>query len=309
MTITLWQSNPRVGKANIDQSDSTSHVDSIVGAEGRRTDPELAANTRAHGAAGIIQSIRVEFARHRPQWRRWVGQKIAEETRRNNAFMAVLSHELRNSLSGIRSAAGILRRDVSANPSAVKARVLIERQVDQMTRLVEDLMDLTQIRSGQLRLQRERIDLCALVAQSVQTVELALQQRSHRLTLSAPDAPVWLQADATRLEQVFVNLLVNAAKYTAAGGDIRLSVATEKGEAIVRISDTGIGIAADVLPKVFDLFVQADPSSSRASIAGLGIGLALVRSLVESHGGRVSAASPGLERGSEFTVRLPLASE
>jgi signal transduction histidine kinase len=108
---------------------------------------------------------------------------------------------------------------------------------------------------------------------------------------------------------VFVNLLVNAAKYTAAGGDIRLSVKQEDGEAIVRISDTGIGIASDVLPKVFDLFVQADPSSRRGAIAGLGIGLALVRSLVESHGGHVSAASPGLGQGSEFTVRLPMAPE
>ena len=118
-----------------------------------------------------------------------------------------------------------------------------------------------------------------------------------------------LQADATRLDQVFVNLLVNAAKYTAAGGEIRLSVTQEQGEAIVRICDTGIGIAADVLPKVFDLFVQADSSSQRAAVAGLGIGLALVRSLVESHRGHVSAASPGLGQGSEFTVRLPLAPE
>jgi two-component system, sensor histidine kinase len=309
MNTSLWQSNPHMGKANIDPSDSDSRIDSSVGAEGRRADTGLAANTRAHGAAGILQSIRVEFARHRPRWSRWVGQKVAEETRRNNAFMAVLSHELRNSLSGIRSAAGILRKDSSANPVAVQARVLIDRQVDQMTRLVEDLMDLTQIRSGQLRLQCERIDLCALLTQSAQTVELTMQQRSHRLTLSVPEAPMWLQADATRLEQVFVNLLVNAAKYTAAEGDIRLSVNAENGEAIVRISDTGIGIAADVLSKVFDLFVQADPSSRRASIAGLGIGLALVRSLVESHGGRVSAESPGLGQGSEFTVRLPLVSD
>jgi signal transduction histidine kinase len=129
------------------------------------------------------------------------------------------------------------------------------------------------------------------------------------MTVSLPDAPMWLRADAARLEQVFVNVLVNAAKYTTAGGDIRLSVNQENGEAIVRISDTGIGIASDVLPKVFDLFVQADCSSGRSAIAGLGIGLALVRSLVESHGGHVSAASPGLGKGSEFTVRLPMASE
>jgi len=308
MNITLRQSNHHMEKAKIDPSESTGRIDSIPGNDRRETDTELAGNMR-RGAAGIFQRIGVELARHRPKWRKWLGDKLAEENRRNTAFMAVLSHELRNSLGGIRSAAGILRMDGSANPVAVKARLLIERQVDQMTRLVEDLMDLSQIRSGQLRLHCERMDLCALVAQSVQAVELTMQQRSHRMTLSAPDTPVWLQADATRLEQVFVNLLVNAAKYTAAGGDIRLSVQQEQREAIVRISDTGIGITADVLPKVFDLFVQADPSSRRAAIAGLGIGLALVRSLVESHGGRVSAESPGLGQGSVFTVRLPVSLE
>ena len=305
MNITLWQSSHQVGKVNIDQNDSTRTVDT----DEREADAELAAHLHTHDSAGFMQDIRVELARHRPIWRRWVAQKVAEETRRNNAFMAVLSHELRNSLSGIRSAAGVLRKDESANPLAVKARLLIERQVDQMSRLVEDLMDLTQIRNGQLRLQRERVDLCALVTQCAQTVELTMRQRSHRMTLSAPDAAVWLQADATRLEQVFVNLLVNAAKYTPAGGDIRLSVKQEDDEAVVCISDTGIGIAEDVLPKVFDLFVQANPSSGRASIAGLGIGLALVRSLVESHGGRVTAASAGLGQGSEFTVRLPMPPE
>jgi two-component system CheB/CheR fusion protein len=135
-----------------------------------------------------------------------------------------------------------------------------------------------------------------------------MQQRSHRMTTLLPDAPVWLQADPARLEQVLVNLLLNAAKYTDSGGHIGLAVEQEKGEAVVRIRDTGIGIDPDVLPHVFDFFVQADPSSPCAD-AGLGIGLALVRSLVERHGGHVTVASAGTGRGSGFTVRLPTPAE
>jgi signal transduction histidine kinase len=251
----------------------------------------------------MFHRIDVDTAVRRPLWRLW--QSPSKEQRRNNEFMAVLAHELRNSLGGIRCAAGILRLDVCAAPNVVKARVLIERQVDQMTRLVEDLMDVSQIQNGQLRLQCERIDLCTLATHAVQAVELTMQQRNHRMTTSFPSEPVWLQADPTRLEQVFVNLLVNAAKYTAAGGDVGLSIEHREDEAIVRVRDTGIGIAADILPNVFDLFVQADRSSRRA-VAGLGIGLALVRNLVESHGGSVAAASDGLGKGSEFTVRLPI---
>jgi len=232
------------------------------------------------------------------------GQELGSENGRNNEFVTVFSHELRNSLGAIRSSAHILRLDTSADSSAVKARMLIERQVGHMTRLVEDLLDASRVRSGELRLQCERIDLRALAAHAAQTVEFTMQQRHHRMTTSFPDVPVWLQADPARLEQVFVNLLLNAAKYTDAGGTVELFVELEEDNAIIRIRDSGIGIAPDVLPHVFDLFVQADPSSRRAD-AGLGIGLALVRSLVERHGGCVTVVSAGLGHGSEFTVRLP----
>jgi signal transduction histidine kinase len=232
------------------------------------------------------------------------GRELGTENGRNNEFVTVFSHELRNSLGAIRSAAHIMRLDTSADPSTMKARMLIERQVGQMMRLVEDLLDVSRVRSGQLHLQCERIDLRVLAAHAAQTVEFTMQQRHHRMTTSFPDAPVWLQADPARLEQVFVNLLLNAAKYTDAGGNVGLFVDREEDEAIVRIRDSGIGIAPDVLPHVFDLFVQADPTSRRAD-AGLGIGLALVRSLVERHGGRVTVASAGPGHGSEFTVRLP----
>jgi signal transduction histidine kinase len=217
----------------------------------------------------------------------------------------VFSEELRSSLAAISTATETLRAEACAAPAGTEARLLIERVVEDMTRLVEDLLDVAQIRNGQFRLRNERIDLCAVVARSVRTVEVTMQQHHHRMTTSLPDVPMWLQADPARLEQVFVNLLGNAAKYTDAGGKIDLSVECKEGEAVVRVRDTGIGIAPEVLPDLFRLFVRPDPTSSRAG-ASYGIGLALVRSLVESHGGRVSAKSEGLGLGTEFTVRLPL---
>jgi len=252
---------------------------------------------------GIFRGDGGEVADRNTRWQRH--QKLNTENDRSMEFLVVFSHELRTSLSAIRGATGILRVEQSIGPAGMKARVLIERQVGQMVRLVEDLLDMSRVRSGQLRLQRERIDLRAVAARAVQTVEFAMEQRNHRMTTLFPDAPVWLQADPIRLEQVFVNLLLNAAKYTDAGGYIALSVEREEAQVAVRIRDSGIGITSDVLPHVFNLFVQADPSSPRVD-AGLGIGLALVRSLVECHGGTVTAASAGLRRGSEFTVRLPL---
>jgi signal transduction histidine kinase len=248
----------------------------------------------------ILRRIPVDGAVRNPLWR--LLKSGRKERRSADEFMAILSHELRDSLGGIRCAAGILRMDA---PDVIRARVLIERQVDHMSRLIEDLMDVTQMENGQLRLQYERVDVCVAVAQSVQAVEVSMMQRNHRLTTSFPSAPIWIQADPVRLEQIFVNLLINAAKYTATGGSIEISVEEQGNEAIVAVRDTGIGIAADVLPHIFELFVQANRSSRRAA-AGLGIGLALVRSLVESHGGHVSATSAGLGKGSVFTVHLPI---
>jgi signal transduction histidine kinase len=218
-------------------------------------------------------------------------------------FIATFSHELRNSLGAIRNASRILRSDESANPVHVKARVTIERQVAQMSRLVDDILDIARLRTGKLRLECERIELCQLVAFSLQTVDFVMQQRGHRVTVSLPQSRLWVHADPVRLQQVFVNLLTNAAKYTGDGGDVSVSVEEQAGQAIVRILDTGVGIAADVLPHVFDLYLQVDSSSRNR---GLGLGLPLVRSLVESHGGCVTAASAGLGQGSEFTVRLPI---
>ena len=276
---------------------------------GRAADTQLADHRLNNvGTAEMFQHTTGEHADRVQIWPLLSSSRELTEVGRNNEFMTVFSHELRNSLGAIRGAACILRMDTSASSHAAKARVVIERQVGQMTRLVEDLLDVSRLRSGQLRLQCERVDLRAVAAHAAQTVDYTMQQRNHRMTTLFPDAPVWLRADPARLEQVFVNLLLNAAKYTDSGGQIGLAVEREKGEAVVRIRDTGIGIDPDVLPHVFDFFVQADPSSPRAD-AGLGIGLALVRSLVERHGGHVTVASAGTGRGSEFTVHLPTPAE
>ncbi len=276
---------------------------------GHATDNELVYSNPNVGLAEMFQHGTPELADHlKPGPLSARAQQLGTEYGPHSEFMTVFSHELRNSLSAVRSATEILRMETAAGPAAVKARTLIERQVGQMARLVEDLLDVSRVRSGHLRLQRERIDLCAVAAHAAQTVEFAMQQRNHRMTTAFPRAPVWLHADPHRLEQVLVNLLTNAAKYTEAGGEVDLCVEWGGNEATVRIRDTGIGIAPDVLPYVFDLFIQANPSSRRADV-GLGVGLAVVRSLVESHGGRVTAASAGLQQGSEFTIHLPIRAE
>ena len=227
--------------------------------------------------------------------------------RRKDEFLAVLCHELRSPLASIQNAIGILRSR-TGDDLALQRRMhaLIERQVCQMTLLAVGLLDVSRITCGRLRLKRERVDLCVVVRDAIETLEADLNQRNHRIAATWPDAPVWLHADASRLGQVFVNLLANASKYTDAGGELALSVHTHGGHAVVCVRDSGIGIAHDVLPHIFDLFVQADDAAPRSK-SGLGIGLALVRMLTELHGGNVNASSAGLGQGSEFTVRLPQA--
>ena len=239
-------------------------------------------------------------------WHLWLRkQEFGPRNAANNDYMTVISHEMRNALAVIRTAADVLSSDIFAGASAVKARILIERQVTRITRLVADILDVSRVRIGQLAVQCERVDLCAIATKSVETVEFTMLRRSHRMTASFPDdGPLWLEADPFRLEEVFVNLLLNAAEHTEPGGDIRLSVERRAGEAVVRVRDTGIGIEPHLLPHVFDLYFRTD-SSLPCSDPALGIGLALIRSLVQRHGGLVTVASDGWGRGSEFTVRLP----
>ena len=231
-------------------------------------------------------------------------EELIIANRRKDEFLAVLAHELRNPLAAIHHGIHLLSHQTQDTPVPLKIEAMIERQVRRMIQLVDELLDVSRITHGRLRLQRERMDLRDAVNNAIQTLESNIKQCNHRLTTALPDAPVWLHADPWRLEQVFVNLLANASKYTNTGGELAVSVHAREGQAVVRIRDSGVGIAPEVLPHLFDLFRQADEAAPR-SRSGLGIGLALVRNLVESHGGSVTGASAGLGQGSEFTVCLP----
>jgi signal transduction histidine kinase len=231
-------------------------------------------------------------------------EELTSADRRKDELLAILAHELRNPLASIHYGLLLLRHETQDRPAALKMSATIERQVRQMTQLVDDLLDLSPSAHGRLRLHRERIDLRDIVSNAIETLQSDIKQRDHRLTAAFPHTPVWLQADPARLEQVFVNLLANASKYTDPGGELTVEVQVRDDLAVVRVRDSGIGIAPEILPYVFDPFRQAD-NIARGSQFGLGIGLALVRSLVESHGGLVTGASAGLGQGSEFTVCLP----
>ncbi|HWW22057.1 MAG TPA: HAMP domain-containing sensor histidine kinase [Steroidobacteraceae bacterium] len=226
--------------------------------------------------------------------------------RRKDEFLATVCHELRGPIGAIRNAVKVLRCQNDFKV-AVQHHMheLIERQAQQMAFLVSGLLDITRIVRGQLALQRERVDLRAVLGNAVETLEWDLKGRSHQLSLTLPESSVWLVADGARLEQVFVNLLGNASKYTQIGGELALSLHVSGGSAIVRVRDSGIGISPDALPHIFDLFMQAEAAVPRSG-SGLGIGLALVRAILESHGGNVTALSAGLGQGSEFIVCLPL---
>lgn len=233
-------------------------------------------------------------------------EALASADSRKDEFLALLSHELRSPLASIQYAVTVLGRQ--ANPVSESAqqrmRTLIERQLGRMTVLLDELRDVSRITSGQLRLLRERTDLRVILKNAIETVEPSIREQNQQLHTELPDVPVWLQADPGRLEQVFVNLLANASRYTDANGALKVWVHVRKGQGVVRFRDTGIGIAPAVLPRIFDLFKQGHETDPR-SRSGLGVGLALVRNLVELHGGSVTAASAGVGLGSEFTVRLP----
>ena len=270
----------------------------INGDVGHRTYPPVGARIPASVVRDISPQTRpLRQARLRVK-------ELTAANRRKDEFLATLSHELRSPLAAIQNAVGLLSSQTGETPARQRTQALIERQARRMTQLVDDLLDVSRITHGRLQLQRERIDLRATVSNAIETLESDINERGQQLTTALPDAPVWLQADPWRLEQVFVNLLANASRYTDAGGELAVWVHTRDGQAVVGIRDSGIGIAPDALPHIFDLFKQADEAAPHSK-SGLGIGLALVRNLVELHGGSVTAASAGIAQGSEFTVRLP----
>ncbi len=231
-------------------------------------------------------------------------EALRETDRRKDEFLAMLAHELRNPLAPIRNAVQVLKLIGPAEASMERARAVIERQTHHLTRLVEDLLDVSRITQGKVRLTQEPLELQVIINRAVETSRPLIDARRHQLTVVLPPEPVQVEGDLTRLVQIVGNLLNNAAKYTDEGGQIRVEAAAEAGQSVIRVRDNGAGLSADLLPHVFDLFTQADRSLDRSQ-GGLGIGLTLVRQLVELHGGRVEARSDGPNQGSEFIVRLP----
>lgn len=224
--------------------------------------------------------------------------------REKDAFLAMLAHELRNPLSPIRHASELLVRVVGNDAKARGLLAMIARQTDQLTRLVDDLLDVARISQNRIVLKREALEIRCLVEQAVETVQSVLTEKQHQLHIDQPAEPLYVRGDRARLTQSLGNLLHNAAKYTDSGGTISLTVSASDTHVALEVRDSGIGIAEQLLPRVFDQFVQSERTLDRSD-GGLGIGLSIVKGLVEMHGGTVAATSAGAYRGSTFTIRLP----
>ncbi len=242
------------------------------------------------------------------QERARVEEALRDADRRKDEFLATLAHELRNPLAPIRNSLHILRLSTGRDPAAEQVCEMIERQVGYLVRLVDDLLEVSRITRGKVELRMEPVELAAVIRSAVEASRPLIQASGHRLAISLPPQPLILVGDPVRLTQIFANLLNNAAKYMNQGGQIWLSAKRENGNVSVCVRDTGIGITAEMLPHIFKMFTQVD-RSQRQSQGGLGIGLTLVKTLVEMHGGKVQARSPGLDQGSEFVVSFPLSTD
>ena len=237
--------------------------------------------------------------------RRQAEKALKEADRRKDEFLATLAHELRNPLAPIRNGLQIMQLAETNGETLEQVRTMMERQLGQMIRLVDDLLDVSRISQGKLVLRKERVELAAVLNNAVETSRPLIESCDHQLTVDLPPSPVWLNGDVIRLGQIFANLLNNAAKYSERGGHIRLNVERQRSDVAISIKDAGVGIPSDMLPKIFDMFTQVDRSLEKSQ-SGLGIGLTLVKRLVEMHGGSIEARSEGQGRGSEFVVRLPV---
>jgi signal transduction histidine kinase len=266
-------------------------------------DPVLDASGKLTGAVHLLTDITTRKRLDAELQRQT--HELADANRAKDEFLAMLGHELRNPLAPILNAVGIMRAHGSSDATLERSRDAIERQVHHMARLVDDLLDVSRITRGTIELRQETVDLTQIVRQVVQSIRPEMERHGHTFHVTLSETPLWLRADATRIEQVLSNLLTNAAKYTPDGGTIWLSCIAEAEQAVVRVRDTGRGIPGEMLPRIFELFTQVAPSIDRAQ-GGLGLGLTLVRRLVEMHGGQVTAQSEGLGHGSEFTVSFPL---
>jgi PAS domain S-box-containing protein len=254
----------------------------------------------AAGRPGIVHAIAIDVTE-----RKRAEEALREADRAKDEFLAMLAHELRNPLAPISSAASMLRLVYAGDARVLNIGDVIARQVTHMTRLVDDLLDVSRVTRGLVTIRGERMDLRAIAAEAVEQARTLIDAKQHQLSTELPDAPVWVECDRTRLVQVVTNLLNNAAKFTSSHGHIWLTLAQRGNEAHLCVRDDGAGIGADLLPRVFELFTQDKRTLDRAQ-GGLGLGLALVKRLVELHGGRVEAASEGAGKGSTFSLVLPL---
>jgi PAS domain S-box-containing protein len=300
-------------------------------AVGRAMDPAGEGNLREDirvlrpdGERWIAITGRMEFAGEPPAPSRLVGmasdvtdrkrveealrereERLAESDRKKDEFLAILAHELRNPLAPIRTGVEVIRRTGMASGDALRVTEMMERQIGHMVRLIDDLLDISRITSGKIRLQRQSSDLTALVDSAVEANRAAIATGGIHLSVDLPSTAIWLDVDPARFVQIVSNVLHNAVKFTDRYGSVALSARIEDEALVLTVADTGIGMSPDVLPRVFDLFMQDDETARRAP-GGLGIGLALARRLVEMHGGAIEATSPGVGGGSTFTIWLPL---
>ena len=260
-----------------------------------------------HGTRRRLEAEQ-ELLRQSVELQRHMQEALAESDRRKDEFLATLAHELRNPLAPIRNAIHILRARLPPTPELQWARDVMDRQVTQMARLIDDLMDVSRITRGTFGLRRERVSLAEVVRLAVETSRPGIDASGHDLVVRIPSEAIFLDADVIRLAQVFSNLLNNAAKYTGPGGRIAITAERDPGSVIVTVQDSGIGIPSEMLAHVFEPFTQLDRSLER-SRGGLGIGLALAKRLVEMHGGAIEAQSSGAGQGSRFIVRLPVSEQ
>jgi signal transduction histidine kinase/CheY-like chemotaxis protein len=236
---------------------------------------------------------------------RWEAeQNLKAASRQKDEFLAMLAHELRNPLAPISNVSELLKHAFGSDPEVRGWLAILQRQIGQLTHLVDDLLDVSRIGQGRINLKKETIEIGTVIDHAVDTIQPLAQEKSHRLNIRKPFSPVYVSGDSARLTQSLANILHNAAKYTDAGGEIHVGVQESKGDLTITVRDSGTGIAPELLPNVFDLFVQS-PRTLDRSQGGLGIGLTVVKRLIQMHGGRVSAESAGSGCGSTFTIHLP----
>jgi len=287
----LARANERLAEANTTlEAEKTRELEDLNRVL-QRANQELEAANRSLQTE-VTERTRVELA-------------LKEADRHKDEFLAMLAHELRNPLAPIHNAVALMHRTSLTDPQLIWSRDVIGRQLAHLTRLVDDLLDVSRITRGKINLNKEVVEIAPLIGRTVETVQPLFQERGHKLRVEIPDGVLSVLGDPTRLMQAIGNVLGNAAKYTERGGEVVLSAAQRDSEVEIRIRDNGMGIPPDLMPMIFKLFTQLDRSKGAAQ-SGLGIGLALVQRLVEMHGGSVTAHSDGPGRGSEFAIRLPL---